>query len=140
MRLSNPRRSKPPHEGVYTRLRPSPIHGVGVFAIRRIKKGTYVFPGDEEPMRWVKAKTLKGLPKEVRRLYEDFCVIKDGGKSYGCPRNFNVMTVGWYLNESKTPNVASDAKCEFYALRDIKAGEELTVDYATYSEYPVPRR
>ena len=88
-------------------------------------------------MRWVTAKTLKGLPREVRRLYEDFCVIKDGGKLYGGPKNFNVLTVGWYLNESKTPNVAPDDKFEFYALRDIKVGEELTLDYSTFGEEPV---
>ena len=131
---------KPPHEDVYTRLRPSPIHGIGVFAIRKIKKGTYIFSNDEAPMRWVNAKTLKGLPREVRRLYEDFCVIKDGGKMYGGPKNFNVLTVGWYLNESKNPNVAADDKCEFYAVRDIKVDEELTLDYASFSEEPVKRK
>ena len=34
---------KLPHEGVYTRIKPSNIHGVGVFAISDIPKGTYVF-------------------------------------------------------------------------------------------------
>lgn len=35
-----------PHEQLYTRLKPSKIHGVGVLAVRRIKKGSLLFSGD----------------------------------------------------------------------------------------------
>lgn len=125
-----------PHEGVYARLRPSPIHGVGVFAIRAIPKGTNIFPDDDEPMRWVPVDALAGLPDEIRGLYDDFSVIKDNGRLYGCPRSFNHLTVSWYLNESNDPNVVCDDDYDFRALRDIQAGEELTVDYSTFSEYP----
>ena len=59
------------------------------------------------------------------------------GNKYYCPDNFNNLNVGWYLNESKeNPNVRCDDNYDFYALRDIKKDEELTVDYATFSEYP----
>ena len=75
---------------------------------------------------------LGDLPCEIIKLYEDFAVLKDG--KYGCPKNFNQMTISWYLNESKTPNVRCGDDYQFYALRDILKGEELTVDYATYSE------
>jgi len=34
-----------PHDGLYTRLRPSAIEGVGVFAVRNIKKDTLLFSG-----------------------------------------------------------------------------------------------
>lgn len=125
-----------PHADVYTRLRPSKIHGVGVFAIRKIKKGTYMFRGDDAEMVPVKNLNLGKLPREVRKLYEDFAVI-DKKRTYLCPKNFNALTVSWYLNESKNPNVGYDkTKCDFFALRDIRAGEELTVDYDTYSERP----
>ncbi len=133
--------SRPPHYGVYARLGPSKIHGIGVFAIRKIKKGTYAFSGDDENMVWVGKSNLRNLPREIRRLYEDFAVIKKNGTLYGCPRNFNILTVGWYLNCSQNPNVGCDVGrgYEFYALRDIKRGEELTVDYKTYSELPGPK-
>jgi uncharacterized protein len=123
-----------PHHGVYTRLRPSKIHGVGVFAIKNIPKGTYVFADDDESIVWVEKKRIKNLPKAVRDLYDDFCIIK--GNRYGCPRNFDSLTPAWYLNHSSNPNVAADKRVKFYALRDIKRGEELTVDYRTYSEMP----
>jgi SET domain-containing protein len=40
------------------------------------------------------------------------------------------------LNDSRKANVAADKDYRFYALRDIKAGEELTSDYRTYSNQP----
>jgi len=100
-----------------------------------IPKGTYVFWGDDDNLIWLARAKLKGLPKAIRRLYEDFCIIKEHGKVYGCPKNFNAMTVPWYLNESRRPNVGCDKSYRFFALRDINVGEELTVDYRTYNEF-----
>ena len=121
-----------PHEGVLTRLGPSKIHGVGVFAIVKIPEGSYIFADDDEEMIWLSKSQLKDLPKAFKKLYEDFCISK-GGK-YGCPRSFNRLTPAWYLNDSDHPNVAADENYNFLALRDIEEGEELTVDYDTYSE------
>ena len=134
-------KSKPepnrPHDGVYARIGSSEIHGVGVFAIRDIPKGTKLFQEDESGLVWKKRADLKlhTLPDEVRKLYDQFCLIKDKGETYGCPRSFNLMTVAWHLNRSKTPNVGCDEDYSFFALRDIKVGEELTADYHTYNEF-----
>jgi SET domain-containing protein len=125
-----------PHDGVFARIQLSRIHGVGVFAVRNIKNGAYVFPDDKVKIVWVSRSTLKGLPSALKRLYKDFCIIKDKGKTYGCPENFNKMTVSWYLNHSKKPNVGCDMHFDFFALRRIKAGEELTVDYDTFNQFP----
>ncbi len=126
---------KLPHYEVYTRLRPSPIHGVGVFAIRDIPKDTYIFTGDNSKMVWVDKSVVETQEVEIRKLYDDFCIIK--GNKYYCPDNFNNMNVGWYLNGSKeNPSVRCDDNYDFYALRDIKKGEELTVDYSMFSDEP----
>jgi SET domain-containing protein len=121
-----------PHYDVYTRIARSKVHGVGVIAVRNIPKGTYIFFGDNDRLRWIKASKVKRLPIQIKRLYKDFCIRK--GELYGCPTNFNKMTPAWYLNHSKTPNVAADKAYRFYALRNIKTGEELFADYKTYSE------
>lgn len=125
----------PPHYGVYTRIRPSRHGGVGVFAIRDIPKRTQLFYGDDDEIVWVDWGTIRRLPKEVRKLYEDFCIIKNKGRIYGCPANFNRLTVAWYLNSSSKPNVVCDGDFRFFAKRNIRAGEELTVDYSTYNEF-----
>ncbi len=127
-----------PHYRVYTRVAVSNVHGVGVRAILPIKKGRYVFHGDDDKMRWIHRRSLKNLPRPIRKMYDDFCV--EDGQWFGCPQNFNRMTAAWYLNSSRKPNVAADGSYRFYALRDIKKGEELTVDYATYNRKPGDRR
>jgi len=127
-----------PHDGVYARLQPSRIHGVGVFAIRAIPKGTYIFPEDDDELVWIDQESLATLSGEEKRFYDDFCIIRD--KQYGCPQSFNKLTPAWYLNESSTPNLAADLDYRFYALKDIEEGEELTVDYATYSDSPSTSR
>lgn len=124
--------STTPHAGVVARLGQSRVHGVGVFAIRKIRRGTKVFPGDLDEMIWVEKGELGRLPKKVQRLYKDFSVLKNG--RYGCPLSFNRLTPSWYLNESKAPNVRCDENYDFVALRNIKPGEELTADYSAYSE------
>jgi hypothetical protein len=121
-----------PHEAVFTRLRPSRRHGIGVFAIRPIPRGTKLFRGDSDDMRWIKSVDVGRLPSEVRRLYDDFCVLKAG--RLGCPTSFDRLTPSWYLNNSKDPNVVCDEHLNFIAKRPIASGEELTVDYSTYSE------
>lgn len=96
-------------------LKPSPIHGVGVFAVKPIKRGTVLPLFDPRDWRVVKKPT--GIDKR-------FC--SNGNGKYYAPRNWHRMSIGWYLNESRLPNV--DAK-DWQALRDIRAGEELTIDY-----------
>lgn len=131
-----------PHEGVYTRLAPSRIHrgGVGVFAIRHIAKGKHLFQGDVEDMVWIERKDLPRGPKAIHKLYDDFAVIitdkVDKKTRYGCPLSFNRLTPSWFLNHSPKPNVRCDANYRFVALKDITPGDELTVDYSTYSGSP----
>jgi len=132
-----------PHQKVNTRLRPSTVAkgGVGVFAIRKIRKGDPLFFGDIDEMVWIEKSRLPKAPKALRNLYEDFAVVKtdeqDNKTRYGCPLNFNRLTISWYLNESSKPNVRCDpASYNFFAVQDIEAGKELTVDYSTYSELP----
>ena len=107
--------------------------GIGVFAIRHVPKNTKVFAGENDEILWRDTGSLR-KKRELRRLYDDFAIIK--GKVYGCPTSFNRLTPAWYMNESKKPNVRCDETYDFYSLRDLDAGEELTVDYATFSDYP----
>ena len=129
-----------PHHTVFTRLRPSKIAKgqVGVFAIRKIKKGGAPFCGDNEEMVWKEEDRVPRRPRALRELYEDFAVRRtdayDKKRRYGCPLNFNRLTVAWYVNNSRRPNLLCDSYYNFVAIRDIEPGEELTADYSKYSE------
>ena len=123
-----------PHSNVYARIGASPTSGVGVFAIRDIPADTNIF--DERPswLVWIDEADIMGLPEEIQKLYVDFGVPIDG--KIGCPSSFNEITPSWYVNHSKdNPNLYADEGFVFKALRDIKAGEELLVDYTSYCEH-----
>lgn len=126
-----------PHDGVYVRLGPSPIHGIGVFAIRPIPAGTNIFANDKVALAWVERARLESaaLRPAERRLYEDFGIAR--GPLIGCPVNFHNLTPGWYCNEPRpgeAANVTVDADLNFHARTDIAEGEELTIRYAEFSE------
>jgi hypothetical protein len=123
-----------PHANLFTRLQPSPGRGIGVFAIRDIPAGIDPFLGDrnetvEVPVEWLAS---IGDP-EIRRMYVDFCPVVDG--VFVAPVDFNQMAQSWYLNHSDSPNVACNAEMVFGTTRPVARGEELTVDYRTFSEH-----
>lgn len=132
-RLIDEARHVAPHIDVYSRLQPSQVHGVGVFAILPIREGAGLFQTDKKIV-WVDEKDVAELPRDLKQLYDDFAIIKGG--RYGCPSNFNQLTMRWYLNDSNSPNVAVDDKYNMTALRDIEVGEELTVDSSKFRQQP----
>jgi hypothetical protein len=130
--MARPARPRSPHDGVYARIGRSRVHGVGVVAIREIPKGTAVFRGEDERVVWVPQAIVRRLARPLRQLYEDFAML--WGDRYGVPRTLNMLSVGWYLNHSRRPNVEADEWGRFHALRRIRKGEELTADYRTFSD------
>jgi uncharacterized protein len=113
----------------YFRLKPSTIPGagIGVFATTPIPRGTILHGlfGEDDVQRftWSEFQTL-AIPDEIKQnfatRYETECFL---------PRNLNQMSVGWYLNDSTEPNLAHDAEYNYFALRQIAAGEELFIRY-----------
>jgi SET domain-containing protein len=126
-----------PHQGVYARLGISPIHGIGVFALRPIPAGTDVFGNDQVEMVWVERSELGALLPAEKALYHDFGIHR--GTRIGCPVNFHNLTPGWYCNEpdaGEEPNLAVEEDFTFRASRNIAEGEELTVRYSEFSRQP----
>ena len=116
----------------YVMIKPSPLHGIGVFAIRDIPKGTKdIF--SEGYGDWIKVSKdeVDALPTHSRELIENHCLFDED--SYFTPEyGFKLVDLLIYLNHSETPNVISLNEGEqFEALVDIKEGEELLVDYGT---------
>lgn len=121
----------------YVMLRPSPIEGIGVFALRDIPKGCremFSPPLAADDYVAVPRATIDELPAHARRLVETYCLYD--AESYYLPGGgFKKLDLVHFLNHSDTPNVASvDEGNWFVALRDIAAGEELLVDYGSLVE------
>jgi len=120
------------HHNTYVMIKPSPLHGIGVFAIRAIPKGTRdLF--SQGVGEWIKLTNaeVEALPKHSRDLVENHCLFDEG--HYFVPDyGFKLVDLVIYLNHSDTPNVISINDGEFFeATRDIAEGEELLVDYGT---------
>jgi hypothetical protein len=110
-------------------LRPSD-HGVGVFAVHDIAKGVHLrLFGDKETIDLRSIERTKGSVPEV---FRDFCM--DRGDKLVCPQDFGHMHVGWYLNHSKDSNTYRDTDYKWYSAREIKAGEEIFIDYNSLEE------
>jgi SET domain-containing protein len=107
-------------------LRASKIHGVGVFAVKRIKKGDHLPLFESDDFRFITpAKVSKtGIPIKLFRKYS--IQFPDG---FSSPKNFNRMSIGWYLNHSEKPNSFCDEHYEYFSQRDIKKDEEITINY-----------
>lgn len=109
-------------------LKPSK-HGIGVFAVYDIKKGTFLrLFGDEKKFD---NRVVFRDKKTVPELFRGYCM--DRGNKLACPSDFGNMPVGWHLNHSENPN-AKHRDYDWYASRDISAGEEITIDYNTLEE------
>ena len=113
-------------------LRPSPIEGVGVFAIRDIPKGCrdmFGKPDAAEEWLTIGKKEIEELPPHARFLVGNYCLYDE--TSYYIPaQGFKKMDLSLFLNHSDVPNIISIGDGDFFeALRDIQPGEELLIDY-----------
>lgn len=119
----------------YVALRPSPIAGIGVFAITDIPKGQRrLFSNDQSEWIKIHKDEIAALPPHSRFLVENHCLY-DADHYYVPEYGFKMMDLVVYLNHSDSPNVVSINEGEDWeALRDIEAGEELLIDYGSIVE------
>lgn len=122
---------------VYCRLAPSKIPGAGagVIAIRDIPKGIDPFQ-EEGDKSWISVskKELAKIHPNVSRLVKILFVYADGFY-WVSEQGLNTLSITQFLNHSKTPNLNVDKDAEIFTTkRDIKEGEELTIDYAIFDQ------
>ncbi|RYY54756.1 MAG: SET domain-containing protein-lysine N-methyltransferase [Chitinophagaceae bacterium] len=113
-------------------LKPSPVHGIGVFAIADIPKGfRKIFSPPADNWIRVPVAEVDQLPDHARELVETYCLYDD--TDYFLPDyGFKIMDLVNYLNHSAEPNLVSVSDGEYFeAIRDIRTGEELFVDYGS---------
>ena len=116
-------------QDVYCKLGVSPIHGIGVFALRDIQAGTAPLRSmvSNKEIKFSRIE-LKKVPSSVRRHLSMFCLVEKG-RVFAPEIGMNAVNISIYLNHSKQPNLKFDDKDVLRAIRDIARGEELTIDY-----------
>ena len=116
----------------YVMLRPSPIEGVGVFAVRDIPKGCRdMFSKPDVNDEWITVpkNEVDNLPPHAQFIVGNYCLYDDD--NYFIPGSgFKKIDISLFLNHADIANVISINDGDYFeAVRDIKAGEELVVDY-----------
>jgi hypothetical protein len=117
------------NNNIKTKLSVSKIDGIGVFAIRDIKKGESLFPIWEysSSLYVIPNDRLKELPKSVFELLDMYFINEECGyKIIRLFKGMNFLFHGTsYCNSAyktqHTHNISNDG----VALRDIKEGEEI---------------
>lgn len=111
-----------------TELRPSEIHGIGVFLLEPVRKGEVVWRFDSRIDRVYSDSEIGELPEKLRGFLRTYSTLHaETGLWVLCGDN------GRHFNHSDTPNTLSRgiAFGEDVAAEDIPAGTELTSDYRT---------
>lgn len=107
---------------VKVRIAPSPIHGIGLFAIRDIGKEQKLWAGIMPQLYTLTYSHFSKLFPEVRELLLERWPNIPNGSRFFYPDTF----LQSYCNHSDDPNY--DAEKDI-TLKDIQAGEEITEDY-----------
>lgn len=119
----------------YVMLKPSATAGTGVIALRDIPAGCrdmFSKPDPEDTWTLLSHEEVEALPPHAKFLVHNYCLF-DERMNYFVPGNgFKKLDLSHFLNHSDTPNVQSINDGEYFeALREIKSGEELFIDYGT---------
>lgn len=107
-------------------IKPSKIHGLGLFTILPVPKGITVWRYCE-PVDY----RLKVVPTELRVFADMYAYIPKGKTFFEFPGD-----AALFMNHSITPNVVCLNEDDMAAGRDIAAGEELTANYYEFDENP----
>ena len=107
---------------VRTRIAPSGIHGVGVFALNDIAKGTKLY-ADMFPQAYkIPFRDFDLLKPEIRDLIMERWPQVVNGSAFMYPDS-RIQT---FMNHSEDPNYNA---FDDVMLKDVKQGEEITENY-----------
>ncbi|MBA3962929.1 MAG: SET domain-containing protein-lysine N-methyltransferase [Chthoniobacterales bacterium] len=125
--MATRKKSKRASLGERVQVRPSGVHGKGVFALRPIRKGARIIEYTGERVSWKKAQELP--PHDPKQPHHTFFFSLDDGNVINAAVGGNDSR---WINHSCNPNCeTSESKDRIYvtALRSLKSGEELFYDY-----------
>lgn len=119
---------------VKTKLRSSPIHGIGLFADQFIPKGTMTWRFALGFDLHIKPDELLRLSETARKIFWNYAYVDRYNGHY-----ILCFDDERFINHSENPNIIQrkkDGEPEGVeiAVRDIQPGEELTVNYYDFDK------
>jgi len=112
---------------VFCRLAPSPIHGVGIFAIKQIPLGINPFQDSFMAQEAIIVNKSKIKDQEILKMLHDYHPTSND--KLQIVSNFPNQPI-WtdYINYSSSPNIELMTNGEWKTLQQIEIGEELVED------------
>jgi hypothetical protein len=111
-----------------TYVAPSTIEGVGVFAAEDVSEGALIWQLAPGLDRLIRKDEIGDLPPLFQSFAERY--------GYPYPHDPGVLIVeldnGRFMNHSEHPNTRFDDPDAGFAVRRIRAGEELTCNYSEF--------
>lgn len=108
-----------------TELKASAIHGLGVFTLAPVAKGTHIWHLNPDFERLLHEDEVKTWPEFQQEFVYKY--------TYPHPQNPKLLILevdnGRFMNHSLTPNTDFRSIFDGYALVDLPAGTELTCNY-----------
>lgn len=116
---------------VETEVKQSEIAGLGVFTKVDIKKGQLIWEDNKIIDVIIHKEEFAGLPSIAKRfiLNHTYKETHNGNSYFILPSDNDK-----YTNHSTDPNETCNGPYQVVAARDIKAGEELTINYFEFDE------
>jgi SET domain-containing protein len=122
-------------KNTWVMIKPSSTHGIGVFAIKDIPCGCRdLFSREMGEWIDVPREEVDKLPKHAKDIVENYCLYDE--LNYFIPaQGFKTMDLSLFLNHADNPNIISINGGEYFeAIKEIKKGEELFIDYGEIVE------
>ena len=128
---------------VYTKVQPSNIQGVGLFALKSIPKGIFPFEKWEGETAFypIELEQINSLPEGLRHHIRDLFSF---GPNYPSDKRIYIQLVNgchwiftspYYFVNSGGENSNLD-KSSYLTLRKINRGEEILSNYGKYEKLP----
>jgi len=116
---------------IETRVAPSAIHGMGLFAVKAVPRGTPVWKFQSGFDQEFSPEQFAALPPLTQQHLKWFAFLDSASGNWVLSGDH-----ACFMNHSAAPNTGATAEAQqpvvTVALRDIAAGEEITCDYFAF--------
>ena len=105
----------------------------GVFTTEDIKEGELIFTSWNDACVRRTREDIKKLQEPYKTIYEKYCTELEENMYVGPFENEDIhQQIDYFINHCCDPNAWMVNDDDVAARRDIKAGEHVTIDYATF--------